>query len=529
MAPPLSRRARSRKVDTALVVLTAVVGLLVSGLVGTASPASAVTVGAPSKVRAFQSISGTSMTLTVYWASARKATKYQVSVSSSTSMKSARVITTSARKAVISRLSASRSYCLQVRGLNGRSRGPAAKTVCTPTRPNPPWVASQDLQSSLSGDRTAITLRWPRSSRAAGYEIDYAPSPSGALIDIQASRARRTLTVRATSASTQSATVAGLTPGVVHCFQVRATGSAGASGRGARHCKMAMRASRVEPAAAVPLSIGTFNTCSAACADELGTWSQRAPAALDRVLSMHAGVDGRPIDVLAVQEGHQSTERFEDDLDGTFTKACASGGRLQSVFVRDDTWQVVAGTADSVVFSAWDDATHGACWVRIRDVITGLEVVVVGLHLYHPSDAAADAVRAQEIDWLADRVEADFPDVPIVYAGDTNSHRTRQTDAPRLRLEQSGLDDAYDQAALYASLPSRNSACGKVCLADRSILTSVVWGDHVDRVFAPADVRVASWKLDVRLDGNRYAAPLLSDHNPVVVELRFPAPEPQEP
>ncbi|MDN5745719.1 MAG: endonuclease/exonuclease/phosphatase family protein, partial [Nocardioidaceae bacterium] len=220
-----------------------------------------------------------------------------------------------------------------------------------------------------------------------------------------------------------------------------------------------------------------------------------------------------------------------DALAGTFSQACqtieGTTHDNQSVFVRDATYEVVDGSQGGLRFDAprYDDPTHGACWAKIRERASGLEVVIVGLHLRDGTGTANDRVRAAETAELMDRVAQAHPDTPVVFAGDSNSTRTRALDGPRVELAKGGYLDAYEESALYRTRPYRNSACGPT----GAVRKSTTWGDHIDRVFAPPGVHVSSWEVDYRIKStSRYQTPLASDHNPVVVSLLFapPAPSP---
>lgn len=393
-------------------------------------------------------------------------------------------------------------------------------------RPNKAGAVWMTHQVQRTGPTVSLRLEWAKIRGATSYEVEYATSSGSiARTEVQGSRYKRTLKVRGDRDNVQALMVDRLAPGKTYCFQVRGRNSAGYGLRGPVHCKVTVRTSRPKPAASIPLVVGTYNTCSSACAGSLGAWRSRGPWVRNRILQMN--VSGRAVDVVAIQEGNEATSYLTSELDGTFTRGCQTGDGTnnvyhdnQSVFVRDATYDVVAGTRDGLNFERYGDKAHGACWVMVREKHSRQEVVVVGLHLWPPSDAAGDAERARQIDLVADTVSGQFPNSTIVYAGDFNSNRSRATDTPLKRLYADGQDDAYDQALRYLTRPYRNSATG----TSTTPKTSTTWGDHVDRVFAPAGVHVAGWKVDYRMDGSRYASPMPSDHNPVLVSLLIPAP-----
>lgn len=386
------------------------------------------------------------------------------------------------------------------------------------------WQTAQ----KIGNHSVAVRMQWLRLSGAASYEIDFAPASralSGA--EIQKSKRKRTLKVRGTKASVQAAQVTGLAPDTIYCFQVRGRNGTRVGYRGPAHCKVTARLDRARTDPFVQLVVGTFNVCSGRCSTLLA-WGERRTLVRQRIRQMNVGASGRAVDVLAVQEANQATTWLrEDALAGTFSQACqtieGTTHDNQAVFVRDATYAVVDGSQGGMRFdkAAYDDPTHGACWARLEERASGLEVVVVGLHLRDGTGSTNDRIRAAETAEILERVTRAHPDTPIVFAGDSNSTRSRALDGPRVELARAGYLDAYEQSALYRSRPYRNSACG----ATGAVRKSITWGDHIDRVFAPPGVHVSSWEVDYRIrSASRYVTPLASDHNPVVVSLLFPPP-----
>lgn len=389
-----------------------------------------------------------------------------------------------------------------------------------------PWVARQSLQAN---GKVTVRLEWPKAARSKKYRISYAPL-KGRLNrgEVSGSRKKRVNTVRRDRGRLQHARIRNLKPGTTYCFQVQGVRGRTSGRAGGVHCKTTTQRSRRRPPAGTDLAIGTFNTCSTACARNLGTgWETRGPLVLQRVREMRTGAaSGRAVDVVAVQEGNEATAYLTTHLDGTFTRACqtsdGSGRRRdnnQALLVRDATWQVVPETAGGMHFGdIGADGSHGACWARIRSVATQREVVVVSLHLYAHSTAAGDRIRRAQTKAVIAAVDRDLPGSTVVFAGDFNSWRGRRPDRPEKVLSSLGYDDAFDPATSYLSHPHLTSHCEGA----RRPHTSPTWAGHLDRIFVPRGVHVASWKVDYRLSGGRYVAPFASDHNPVVVGLVLP-------
>jgi len=392
---------------------------------------------------------------------------------------------------------------------------------------HPVWVTKQKVK----GKKIVLKVRWPKVSGAARYEVDYAISRTGkALVgaQVQASGSKKSRTFGARSSSTQKARVTGLRPGTVYCFQVRALRGSTAGLRSPAHCKKTVDRARAPRKGGDTIAVATYNVCSNCSSSALAPWSTRLPLVLDRIRDLKVGKKGRPADVVAIEEADRAVAEKNDvgalerGLRGTFTRGCKPGDGTgnpydnnEAVFVRDATFSIVPGSAGGMRFEHLGDPQHGACWVKVRSRTTGEEYLFVGLHL--DDTASADKIRGKETKALAKAAKKAAGGVPVVYAGDSNSSRSRPSDAPRLRLQKRGYDDAYDEALRYESLPYLNSAVGTT----GALRSSVAWGDHIDRVFVPRGVSVAAWKVDYRRKGSRYALPLASDHNPVIVELRF--------
>lgn len=399
--------------------------------------------------------------------------------------------------------------------------GPAPQAEAAGLRsPGPNWTVAQQSV----GGRIALTIRWNRVAGARSYDITFAPSASGAPIyggQIARSRSKRTVGIRATSASTQTGVVSGLAPGATYCFQVRARAGSKRGGYGNVRCKLVVNRAHAVPAAgAAPLAMATFNVCSAACS-RMAPWTTRRREVVRRIQQMNVGARGRAVDVIAIEEGRQAAEDggfLDTALRGTFENGCRARSFLQSIYVRTATYEVVSGTAGAISFAP-SDPSHGACWVQVRERSTQKTVVVVALHLRNGIASSDNTIRARQTSAVLAAVRAAQPNEPIVLGGDYNSNRSRSVDAPARVMASRGFYDAYDQALAYRSYPLYNSASD-----DRgTIRKGLTWGDHVDRVFVSPGLAVRSWEVDYRLGRpGYYAQPLASDHNPVLVEVAIP-------
>ena len=106
--------------------------------------------------------------------------------------------------------------------------------------------------------------------------------------------------------------------------------------------------------------------------------------------------------------------------------------------------------------------------------------------------------------------------LPVVYAGDFNSHKHRSYDSPADVMHDAGYWDAFDLAEKLVR-PNFNSA-------NRMSYEPVIgdtWGDHVDHLWLdPNNTRVLKWRSVADFSpAGTYKAPLPSNHNPVFVKL----------
>lgn len=141
-----------------------------------------------------------------------------------------------------------------------------------------------------------------------------------------------------------------------------------------------------------------------------------------------------------------------------------------------------------------------AVWARVRDRLTGGELVLAVTHLDH----AGEVAREQGAALLAERLRAEAGESPVVLMGDFNAEGGASTAWHALR--EAGLEDVHDVAAERAG---------------EDIGTFPDYGDPV-----PGGVRI-DWILTRGLVAAQYAArvPLLagraaSDHATVTAVLR---------
>lgn len=356
------------------------------------------------------------------------------------------------------------------------------------------------LVSFVGGSTNTLTISWPKVKKATKYEID--------LDDNYAMTSPSTRRISATGASRMRYTITGLAAGRTYCVQVRGKKGKTYGKRSRRTCKPTVIARG--PASGPAYRVMTYNVCAQACKGKKGAapWSRRSALATRMVLSNSP-------DVVALQEHPRGamSPLLTSTLSGTYAAtAYASAKELlykRSRFTLADSGSL---TLSRDKFAVWAELIDRAASNR--------RVIFVSAHLSTGKSAASDTVRGVETSRLISGIEQiNQRDVPVVFAGDFNSNKSRPNDAPRAAFNAKGYYDAYDLAAGLIR-PNWNSAAN-FSSAPSPPRTSYKWGDHVDHVWVrPGSAYVAGWTSPaVMKSSNRYAHPMPSDHKPVVVSM----------
>jgi endonuclease/exonuclease/phosphatase family metal-dependent hydrolase len=164
------------------------------------------------------------------------------------------------------------------------------------------------------------------------------------------------------------------------------------------------------------------------------------------------------------------------------------------------------------------ETAHWAAYQVLRNRQTGARFLFVSVHLSPLSGTAGDKVRQTETTSLIRQASAlaTSQHVPVVYAGDFNSHNgsNHPLDGPGVAFRAAHATDALEVAQYRLNFPV-NSANQNVRVALRS-------GLSIDHVYAPAGVALRSWRLGVELSKGSYVGTIPSDHNPLAVDVSFP-------
>ncbi|MFY0407850.1 endonuclease/exonuclease/phosphatase family protein [Solicola sp. PLA-1-18] len=156
-----------------------------------------------------------------------------------------------------------------------------------------------------------------------------------------------------------------------------------------------------------------------------------------------------------------------------------------------------------------------AVWSEMTDRATGSRFMMVNAHLVNGNTAARDRVRrAQTRTLVAKTRTVNTAGLPLVVAGDFNTHRDHASDAPTKVLKQSGFVNSYDVAAkrVKSSYSSNNQLRRK---PPRKYL-------HADYVWVSRGTSVSRWSQAIRLRKGKFVGTIPSDHNPVFASIRLP-------
>lgn len=342
----------------------------------------------------------------------------------------------------------------------------------------PPQVGLVSFtDASLSGSKATLTLSWPAAKNAKTYEIFMADNyeMSGD-------------TSSTTTGTTK--TITGLKPGADYFFQIRGLNGSKKGTKSQRSGHGTIRAQGASSGSTY--DVMTYNVCSAKCSG----WSTREAAALERVTTLQP-------DVVAAQEA------AELSTPTGYTEAESKSAK--KLFFK--TSRFTEKRADYVSMGNG----RYAVWAELLDKQTSKKMIFVDVHTSTGGDEP-DAVlrRGETMVLVREMAEVNTSDLPIVYAGDFNSHKNRTNDYVADVLNDAGYYDAFD-LAMTLSRQHYNSF-GDFLTTPK---VGVKWGDHVDHVFVtPGTTRILSWANVGKLDGAKYASPVPSDHNPLLIEVQ---------
>lgn len=363
--------------------------------------------------------------------------------------------------------------------------------------------------------RGALSLTWQGS--AGGYDVQLA-TDRGFKAGAE--------TVRVAGGGRQL-TPAGLAAGRRYWFRVRAVN---AGTRSPWTPAVAADAT----AHGVPVRVMTYNLLTLdddgttpPGAEPIAAWSSRRLAAARLVTSAGPGV-------LAVQEGAawvgaargpRQVDSLRSALGPSWSLARTEVPPDEPHYFRTGVYVLFDHTRYASVGTGghWDlgekpdGGSRWAAYQVLRERSSGATFLVVSLHLYAIDGTVGDRLREEEAASMVHQASAyasAHGDLPVVYAGDVNSHERHAVDGPRIATQASGTADAL------LSAPHRSGE--RYNTANRYLRVPPASGLAIDRVYAAPGVAVLGWRQVLELSGGRFAGVIPSDHNPVVSDLVVP-------
>ncbi|MDX6278481.1 MAG: hypothetical protein QOJ72_2609 [Nocardioidaceae bacterium] len=382
------------------------------------------------------------------------------------------------------------------------------------------FVAASFSATADPGVSASLTIDWPGASHARSYEIFM-------------SRHNDMSHAKKFTSRSSTLRVSHLRNGTDYFFQVRGVNGSrvGAKSAHVGHTTIRDKGS----AHGTAYRVMTYNVCSRVCDEQETTpytWSKdsphpskqiRQPGALERVAAYAP-------DVLATQEANYLvtppgyTKAVDQSAKELFFKTARfdqATGLVQESQSCGDTSPpgpaVDGPRAGFVCLGRHGGGDRYAAWVELVDKTNGKHVIFVDVHTVTGDNLPAATDRKAEMRTLFTALGTINPGstLPVVFAGDFNSHKNRSHDYVATVMHQNGYYDAFDLAMTLKRqhINSYNDFQTVPKL-------SYTWGDHVDHVWVrPGSSRVEAWRNGALIVDGRLPKPIPSDHSPVVVDL----------
>ncbi len=367
-----------------------------------------------------------------------------------------------------------------------------------------------------------VAASYSRTTGTAGLTVDWPDTSHATSYQVYLSRYYSMAGARRYSATRSTKTFTGLRRGANYFIQVRALnrGTPGKKSVRVGHTTIL----RMNPGTGPTYRVMTYNLCSEKCKG----WSTRQPAALGRVRAYAP-------DVIAAQE---AVDLQVSAVTGYTEAVSMSSKRLlyktSRFTLAPPTTPIPArpGKESHGCYTSWPQSTKGyvflgyhgggcryAVWAVLVDKATGDQTVFVDVHTVAGASDTAAKQRTAEIKTLTAQIAQlnAQANLPVVYAGDFNSHKNRDNDDLRIVLHHQGYYDAYDLA-----LSLRRQHYNSYNDFQTRPRISYTWGDHVDHVWIrPDEGRVLSWTNGALIRANRMVTPIPSDHSPIITDVRI--------
>ncbi len=324
---------------------------------------------------------------------------------------------------------------------------------------------------------TGVETKWPAVPNARQYDV---------AISRDEKFAKETVVVRTLTATAAYVTNS-LAPNTAYWLKIRAVNG---THLGTFSKAVSFKTFPEESA----FRVAAWNVCSEAC----GGYTTRGRIQSDLLQSSE-------VDMFGLQEsGGSRVGSVTNSLfsGGPQKFVRASGGRnTRYIFYRPALFTQLGGDTFAI--------GHGryTTWAAFRVNSTGREFIFVNIHLLTGKDGV-DGKRASEMrTTMAQMAKVNKAGLPMIYAGDFNAGFHRAF-TPGTMLRSAGFSDSVSISRTKPINAQYNSG-------HTFSTTPKFGGKYVDHVFVSKEFEVLEWKQLVRVSGNRYTSPVVSDHNAI--------------
>ena len=255
-------------------------------------------------------------------------------------------------------------------------------------------------------------------------------------------------------------------------------------------------------------------------------WKDRRDAVVASIKSANA-------DVLSIVEAAQSIDgskcgpRMIDDLVShlggswalapTEIKPCSHPGwvRIGDYVIYDSSKYKVVGASGHWLISLKSDSKRWwAAYQVLENRSTGARFLFVSVHLVVGNSLSLDKNRAGETKRVLDHVASLNLGLPVVYAGDFNSHDQHQYDGPGVMMRNANVADAWyvSQHRVHAAYNSANEYMRR----------PPKFGVSIDHVYGSPGVGLQTWELVMKLKNGQFVGTIPSDHSLLVSDVSYP-------
>ena len=259
----------------------------------------------------------------------------------------------------------------------------------------------------------------------------------------------------------------------------------------------------------------------------ISPWSQRRVAAA-------AYINQVKPDLIGIQEGASWTgaargPRQVDDLvvalGGAYGLALTETSPSQPgyfrvgnyVLYKKSTWSPVGNGGRWDLGTIPEGGSRYGTYQVLRHRTSGATVLFVTTHLYVAGGLEADRLRQQETESLITQsraLAAQHGGLPIVYAGDFNSHEMHALDGPAVAMGRAKVADGFEVSQTFANRQYNS--------ANQYYRTPPAFADNVDHIYAGPGIGMRAWSQVLQLVDGNFSGVIPSDHNPVVADLTIP-------